>query len=212
MWFKPRQAKIVTMSYLIKAQQTPQFNWYTCLTSLGANSTPDNLNEEGLKQPDQIKISFKKRAKEIIGHIAPDQAQFWPENFLAFMLPNFKSKFLTPLLNTQMDNGLTLLTLMGQYFQDIGLNEWMSIIAKWCPTKADHVKANFHECMRDYLAAVVRFPNVDNQLIRWLCTTKKPTLMPIHEFMRRQVQLLSYLDGGYIHWTMELPTVQEKNK
>jgi hypothetical protein len=59
------------MSDLIKAQQTPQFNWYTCRTSLGANGTPDYLIKEGLKQ-----ISFKKGANEITGHITPDQAQF----------------------------------------------------------------------------------------------------------------------------------------
>jgi hypothetical protein len=48
----------VTMSDLIKAQNMPQFNWYTCWTSLGADGTPHNLIEEGLKQPDCIKISF----------------------------------------------------------------------------------------------------------------------------------------------------------
>jgi hypothetical protein len=42
--------------------------------SLGANGTPDNLIEEGLKQPNRIKISFKKGAKEITGHVALDQA------------------------------------------------------------------------------------------------------------------------------------------
>jgi hypothetical protein len=41
---------------------------------LGANGAPDNLTKEGLKQPDCIKIFFKKRAKEIMGHIVPDQA------------------------------------------------------------------------------------------------------------------------------------------
>jgi hypothetical protein len=59
---------------LIKAQQTPQLNWCTCLTSLGADGTPDTLIVEGLKQPDRIKTSFKKGAKEITGHITPDQA------------------------------------------------------------------------------------------------------------------------------------------
>jgi hypothetical protein len=33
--------------------------------SLSANGMPDKLIKEGLKQPDQIKISFKKIAKEI---------------------------------------------------------------------------------------------------------------------------------------------------
>jgi hypothetical protein len=35
---------------------------------------PDNLTIEGLKQPDQNKISFKKGGKEITGHVAPNQA------------------------------------------------------------------------------------------------------------------------------------------
>jgi hypothetical protein len=62
------------MSDLIKAQNTPWFNWYTCWTSLGADGMPDNLIEEDLKQPDHNKISFKKGAKEITGHVMPDQA------------------------------------------------------------------------------------------------------------------------------------------
>jgi hypothetical protein len=62
------------MSDLVKAQNLPQFKWYTCWTSLGANGTPDNFIKEGLKQPDQIKISFEKGAREITGHVMPDKA------------------------------------------------------------------------------------------------------------------------------------------
>ncbi len=40
--------------------------------------------------------------------------------------------------------------------------------------------------------------NVDNKLICWLCTAKKSTFMLMHEFMWRRIQLLSYLNGGYI--------------
>jgi hypothetical protein len=61
----------VTKSDLDKAKNTPQFNWCTPWTSLGANGTPDNLIKEGLKQPNQIKISFEKGAKEITSHVAP---------------------------------------------------------------------------------------------------------------------------------------------
>jgi hypothetical protein len=71
---------------------------------------------------------------------------------------------------------------------------------------------NFNECIRDYLEVVARFPNIGDQLIRWLRTAKKPTLMPMHEFMRCQVQLISYLDGGYICRTMEIHTAQEKSE
>jgi hypothetical protein len=104
------------MSDLIKAQNTPQFYWYTHWMSLGANSTPDNLIKENLKQPDCIKISFKKGAKEITGHATPDQARFGAKYFLAFTLPDFKSKILTQLSDTQKDNGPMLFNLMGQCF------------------------------------------------------------------------------------------------
>jgi hypothetical protein len=47
------------------------------------------------------------------------------------------------------------------------------------------MKANLNECIRDYLEAVIRFPNIGNQLICWLSTAKKPALMPMRKFMRR---------------------------
>jgi hypothetical protein len=52
----------------------PQFNWYTRWIPLGADGTKDKLIKEGLRQPDLIKISFKKGAKEITGHVVPNQA------------------------------------------------------------------------------------------------------------------------------------------
>jgi hypothetical protein len=73
------QVQIMMMSDLVKAQTTPQFNWYNFWMSFGSNGRPDKLIKEVLKQPDQIKISFKKNSKdlsskEITGHAAPDQA------------------------------------------------------------------------------------------------------------------------------------------
>jgi hypothetical protein len=62
------------MSDLTKAQNTPQFNWYTQWMSLGADGMPDKLIEEGLKQSNQIKVSFKKGIKEITGHVVLDLA------------------------------------------------------------------------------------------------------------------------------------------
>ncbi len=94
------------MSDLIKVQNTPQLNWYTSWTSLDADGMPDKLIKEGLKQPDWIKISFKKNSKdstskEITGHVPPDQAWFGAEYFLAYTLPDFRSKILTQLLDAQ---------------------------------------------------------------------------------------------------------------
>jgi hypothetical protein len=65
---------------------------------------------------------------------------------------------------------------MGQCFQDIGLTKWTSIIMKQYPNEADYTKANFDECIRDYLEAVASFPNAGNQLIFWIRMDKK---MPV---------------------------------
>ncbi len=186
------------MSDLVKVQNTPQFNWYTRWTLLGADGMPDKLIKEGPKQPDQIKVSLEKGTKEITSHVAPNQARFGAEYFLAYTLPDFKSKILTQLSDSQKDNGPLLFSLLGQCIQDVGLTEWTSVIAKRCPDDADRTKANFDECIRDYLEAVAGFPNIGDQLIRWLCMAKKPTLMPMHKFMRHQVQLLSYLESNYL--------------
>jgi hypothetical protein len=112
----------------------------------------------------------------------------------------------------QKDDGPLLFSVMSQCFQDVGLIEWTRVIAKQCPNNADHTKANFNECIRDYLKAVASFPNSGNQLICWLHTFKKSTLMPLHEFMQHLVQLFSYLKGGYLRQTMEERTVQEKSE
>ncbi len=104
----------------IKAKGIPQFNWYTCWTSLGTNGMPDKLIKEGLKQPDWIKISFEKGSKNITGHVAPDQARKY---FLAFMHPDFKSKILTWLSEAKKEDDPTLFNLMGQCFHDVDLTK-----------------------------------------------------------------------------------------
>jgi hypothetical protein len=119
---------------------------------------------------------------------------------------------LTWLLDAQKADGPLLFNRMGQFFQGIGLTEWTSVIAKQCPNNADHTKAYFDKCIKDYLEVITRFPNIGNQLICWLRTAKKPALMLMHKFMWRWVQLLSYLKGGYLHWMMDLPTVQEESE
>ncbi len=106
---------------------------------------PDKLIKEGLKQPNQIKVSFKKGTKEINGHVAPKQAQFGAEYFLAYTLPDFKSKILTRLSAEQKDDGPLLFSPMGQCFQDVGLTKWTSIIAKQCPEDADRTKEKIRQ-------------------------------------------------------------------
>jgi hypothetical protein len=101
---------------------------------------------------------------------------------------------------------------MSQCFQGVGLTKWTSIIAKRCPNDADCTKANLVKYFKNYLEAVAGFPKIGNQLICWLCTSKKPALMPMHEFTRRQVQLLSYLEGGYLCRMIDVPMAQENSE
>jgi hypothetical protein len=108
---------------------------------------PDKLIEEVLKQPNQIKVSSKKGTKEITGHVVPSQAQFGGEYSLLYTLPNFKSNILTRLSDLQKDNGPLLFSLLGQCFQDVGLTEWTSVVAKQCLDDADCTKANFDKGM-----------------------------------------------------------------
>jgi hypothetical protein len=98
---------------------------------------PGNLIKDSLKQPDCIKRFFEKGAKEITGHVTPNQARFGAEYFLAYTLPDFKSKSFAQLSVEQKDNGLLLFNLMGQCFQDVGLTKWTSVIVKQCPDDAD---------------------------------------------------------------------------
>jgi hypothetical protein len=111
--------------------------------------------------------------------------QFGTEYFLAYTLPDFKSKILTQHLDAQKSHGPLLFNLMGQCFQGIDLTEWTSIIAKQCPNNADRTKANFEQCIWDYLEAVARFPNIGDKLIYWLRNSKKPALIPMHAFTWR---------------------------
>ncbi len=128
------------------------------------------------------------------------------------MLPYFKLKILTLCSEAKKGDSPTLFNLMGQCFQDVGLIGWTNVVDKQYPNKTQLTKEIFDECIRDYLEAVVRFPNIGNQLICWLCAAKKPTVILMHEFMQLQVQLLSYLDGGNICHVVELSTAQENCK
>ena len=82
------------MSDILKAQTSPQFNWYNKWTHLDADGMPDKTIEESPKQPDQIKVSFTIHKKDCTGLVVPDQACFRPEYFLAYTLPDFESRIL----------------------------------------------------------------------------------------------------------------------
>ena len=200
------------MSDLLKAVAAPQFGWFYKWTSLGSNGMPDRTIKCGLKQPDRIKISFTANSKEYSASIAPDQARFGPELILAMTLLDFKHQVVNRLPANKKEDGLTLLSLLQQCLQEVALTEWRNIISTRCPTEEGKTYENFLECIRDYLEALAGFPNVGDQLIRWLRTVKKPALMPVHDFMCHRVQLMTYLEDGLLRRTMALPDDQEKIK
>jgi hypothetical protein len=59
-------------------------------------------------------------------HIAPEQAQFEPEYFLALL-----------------EDGPPLFNLIGQCFQDVGLTKLNKVVGKQCLDDNDLAKASF---------------------------------------------------------------------
>ena len=74
---------MTTMSTLLKALSSSQFNWYNKATLLGPDGLPDWAIEDSLKQPNFIKNSFTVNDKEMTGSIAPNHAHFGPEFYLS---------------------------------------------------------------------------------------------------------------------------------
>jgi hypothetical protein len=105
----------------------------------------DKLIEEGLKQPNRIKISFEKGSKDITGHVIPDQARFGLEYFHMFVLPNFMLKILTQLSEAKKEDGPTLFSLMGLCFQDVCITKWTNIVGKLCLDDTHLTKENFNK-------------------------------------------------------------------
>jgi hypothetical protein len=65
---------------------------------------------------------------DITRHVASDQAQFEPEYFLVLM-----------------EDGPTLVKLIGQCFQDVGLTECNNFIGKQCPNDINLARASLKE-------------------------------------------------------------------
>ncbi len=66
-------------------------------------------------------------------HIAPDQAQFEPEYFLALM-----------------EDGPPLFNHIGQCLQDVSLTKWNKVVGKHCLNDNELAKASFKKWTRDY--------------------------------------------------------------
>jgi hypothetical protein len=126
------------------------------------------------------------------------------------MLPKFESKIILRLPMNKQCDGPMLFLLMGQCFQEVGLTKWTNVVSACCPDKDAKTFNNLVECQQDYLETLA--PNIDDQLICWFHTDQKPVLMPMHDYIRCQVQLFRNREKGLLHKMMELPTKQEKIK
>jgi hypothetical protein len=65
---------------------------------------------------------------DIIRHIAPDQAQYEPEYFLALI-----------------EDGPPLFNLIGQCFQEVGLTKYNNVVGRRCLNDSDFAKASLKE-------------------------------------------------------------------
>ncbi len=80
-------------------------------------------------------------------HVAPDQARFEPEYFLALT-----------------EDGPPLFNLIGQCFQDVSLTEWNKVVGKQCLNDNDLAKASFKKWTRDYQR---QSPGCPKQTTNW---------------------------------------------
>jgi hypothetical protein len=117
---------------------------------------PDHTIEDGLKQ----KISFTANSKEYSASIAPDQARFGPEFFLAMTLPDFKHQVVNRLPANKKEDGPTLFPLLEQCLQEVTLTVWHNVVSTRCKTEDSKIHENILECIRDYLKALAGFLNV----------------------------------------------------
>ena len=95
-------------------------------------NTRQDVCKEGLKQPDQIKVSFTVHKTNCTGFIVTDQALFRPEYYLAFTLLDFKSRNLGRIREDKQNCCGVLFMLMEQCFQGVGLMEWTNVVANCC--------------------------------------------------------------------------------
>ncbi len=80
-------------------------------------------------------------------HIAPNQAWFEPEYFLALT-----------------EDGPSLFNLIGQCFQDVSLTKWNKVIGRQCLDDNDLAKASFKKWTQDYQRQSPGFPK---QMSNW---------------------------------------------
>ena len=84
--------------------------------------------------------------KELTGNVAPDQAHFGSEFFLAQTLPDFESKIVLHLPANKQRDGPMWFPLMEQCFQEFGLTEWTNVISTHCPDEDAKTFDNLVEC------------------------------------------------------------------
>jgi hypothetical protein len=70
-----------------------------------------------------MKVSFTINGEDNIRQVVSNQAGFRPEYFLAFVLLDFEARILTQIPKDKYDNGKTLVMLMKECFQGIGLTK-----------------------------------------------------------------------------------------
>jgi len=102
--------------------------------------------KDGLKQPNWIKISFTVDRKEMTRSIVPNQAHFGPKFLLTQMLPSFESKIASHLPANKQCDAPTLVPLLEQCFQEVGVTEWKNVISANCPDEDAKTIKNLIEC------------------------------------------------------------------
>ena len=128
------------MSNILRAKRNPPFKWYYTWTATNEDGSLDEANQDGLRQPDTIKVSLDVaetgvnscgRTRQVTCDIVPDKAFYGPEFALIFTIPQFKDKLQSKLDKTSIDSVAQLHTMFGQCLQGKAASHWAAVLLNY---------------------------------------------------------------------------------
>ena len=108
---------------MLQVKKDPPFKWYYTWTATNEDGSLDKDNQDGLRQPDTIKVSLdvaetgvnsRGRTRQVTCDIVPDKAFYGPKFSLIFAIPQFTDKLWSKLDKNVSNYVAQLHTLFGQ--------------------------------------------------------------------------------------------------
>jgi len=201
------------MSNMLQAKKDPPFKWNYTWTATNEDGSLDKDKQDGLRQPDTIKVSLdvaetgvnsRGRTRQVTCDIVPNKAFYGPEFALIFTIPQFKDKLQSKLDKNSSGYVAQLHTLFGQCLQGKAASHWKAVLTSY--PVSNRMVESFQEAQKDFLEKVAGITKLGDVIIRQLEFTKKPASLPLEEYLARRLEWQSHISGGYLRYTLALST------